>query len=618
MKLQLSLQQRLTLAFVGMSLLVVVASAAGFYFSRSFYSVTTTTKDGFEQFQSLIELMRRWQVVSETLDLFFKTREVESVSEQINSALQAYDEQYALILDQPPGISPQMIEENQRLLGDIRLTNEEMKRTVSEVVRLASEGSWAIARDMREIVLATHQSDLNELMRQLTTNIQNDVATSFEQARRTQNLTQITTLATVLLALLAAAILAIQTTRSITNPLHNLIEVVQRVTLRDFSPVNYLPQRDEIGKLSRSIALMTDWLRQSYESLEERVTERTRELERQNVKIQVAAEIARDASSVRKLDELLNRAVNLIVERFGFYHSAIFMLDEANEYAVLHAATGPEGQKLIDNKFKLKVGQTGIVGHVAGTGKARFALDVDKDVTHFHNPLLPETRSEIALPLKVGEQVFGVLDVQSESPAAFKDDDINVLQVLSDLLAVGIHNARLNKEIQESYLELETLYGQYSQEAWKKAFLSQSTPGYQYDRDGVHALAAAPSNGKSASLAADSQQPDVVIPLKVRGQEFGTLSIWAGENELQPEDRTLIEDLGARISLSLDSARLFMDTQRRAEYERLVSQAAGKMRESLDIESVLKVAAEDIYRVLDLSALSIDLTTDTRSTIGDQ
>jgi nitrate/nitrite-specific signal transduction histidine kinase len=209
-------------------------------------------------------------------------------------------------------------------------------------------------------------------------------------------------------------VLGLLTLRSITRPMKKLIAQVSRVTQKDFSPVPSLSQRDEIGDLSRAFSLMTDWLRESYETLEERVVERTSELERRTVQVQVAAEIARDATAVRDLSQLLDSAINLIRSRFGFYHSGIFLLDETEEYAVLKAATGEAGREMLARNHRLKVGEVGIVGFAAGSGLPRIALDVGEDAVHFKNPLLPATRSEMALPLIVGERVIGVLDVQSE------------------------------------------------------------------------------------------------------------------------------------------------------------------------------------------------------------
>lgn len=605
MKLQLSLQKRLLIAFIGMIVLVTLASASTFIFSRSVYYTFIATQAGFNQIQSLAGLQRRSQDVSGMIDRLFQTHQVELGKERLSTSLKDFNSELGKINRSLVVAYPEKNTENQAILKEMQLITTGMVETVAEIVRLAEEGKWSIARDMRETVLTTQQSALNDQMSRLSQNIETDVQGTYLEAGRSQNLTHAITITITILAIIIAGVFGLRSTRSIINPLNQIIKVVQRVTLRDFSPVTSLPQKDEVGDLSRSVALMTDWLRQSYESLEDRVAERTSELERQNLKIQVAAEIARDASSAHDLDSLLNQAVNLIVSRFGFYHAGIFLLDENHEYAVLQSASGPSRQEMIESGHKLKVGEVGIVGNVAGSGKARIALDVGEDAVHFQNPLLPGTRSEIALPMKVGDQVLGVLDVQSEFAAAFKDDDIYVLQILSDLLAVGIHNARLNNEIQESYLELETLYGQYSQNAWRKVAHTYEIRGYQYDKNGTHPIPGTASNGKHSP---EESQPDILIPLKVRGESIGTLKIWTGENLLMPEDVALLEDLGARISQSLDSARLFTETQRRAEYERLVGQAASRMRESLDVESVLKSAAEDIYQVLKLNQLTIDLS----------
>lgn len=605
MNLQLSLQKRLLIAFVGMSVLVILASAATFIFSRSVNYTFTTTQAGFNQIQSLAGLQRNSQDVSVSIDRLFQTRQVELGKERLSVTLREFNSELEKIHRSLVVTSPEKNTENQAILKEIQLITTGMGETVAEIVRLAGDGQWSIAQDMRETVLTTQQSALNNQMSKLSQNIEADVQGTYLMAGRSQNLTRTIAITITILAIIIAGLFGLRSTRSIINPLNQLIKVVQRVTLRDFSPVTPLPQKDEVGDLSRSVALMTDWLRQSYESLEERVAERTSELERQNLKIQVAAEIARDASSARDLVNLLNQAVNLIVSRFGFYHAGIFLLDENHEYAVLQSASGPSSQEMIESGHKLKVGEVGIVGNVAGSGKARIALDVGEDAVHFQNPLLPGTRSEIALPMKVGDLVLGVLDVQSEFAAAFKDDDIYVLQILSDLLAVGIHNARLNTEIQESYLELETLYGQYSQNAWRKVTHTHEIHGYQYDKNGTHPISGTASNGKHSP---EETQPDTIIALKVRGESIGTLKIWAGENHFLPEDVTLLEDLAARISQSLDSARLFTETQHRAEYERLANQAASRMRESLDVESVLKSAAEDIYQVLKLDQLTIDLS----------
>jgi PAS domain S-box-containing protein len=189
------------------------------------------------------------------------------------------------------------------------------------------------------------------------------------------------------------------------------------------------------------------------EELEQQVAARTAELGRRTVQLQVAAEVARDATAAPELDELLARSVDLVRERFGFYHAGIFLTDEAGEYAVLQSATGDAGQQMLEQGHRLKVGETGIVGYVCASGEPRTALDTGTDATHFDNPCLPETRSEMALPMRVGDRVIGALDVQSTSEAAFDEDDVEILQVMADQLAVSIERTRLFEQVQATLEE---------------------------------------------------------------------------------------------------------------------------------------------------------------------
>ena len=346
---------------------------------------------------------------------------------------------------------------------------------------------------------------------------------------------------------------------------------------------------------------MTEWLRDSYESLEERVTERTEELEHQNLQISAAAEIARDVSTARSPEKILLRAVDLVSQRFGYYQTSIFLIDEIGEYAVLRATNNPGGDQIPARDYKVRVGDAGLVGKVALTGESKAALDMEKDHFSIGDPILPDTLSEIVLPMKIGGLVIGVLDVKSQSSYAFRDSDQNVLQILADLLAVAIHNAQLNLKIEENLNELEILYGQYSRKSWEKANISLGLNGYTYDRTGVHPILAQPIQLPSDDF------PPASIPLIIRGQEIGTLSVWPGENRLNTEDLLVLEELGVRISQTMENARLLSETQRRAENERIVRQVSAHMRETLDLENVLRVAAEDIYQALNLSKVTIDL-----------
>jgi PAS domain S-box-containing protein len=166
-------------------------------------------------------------------------------------------------------------------------------------------------------------------------------------------------------------------------------------------------------------------------------------LQRRNMHLLASSEVARAATQIHDSQEVLTRCVDLIQTHFGFYYAAIFLIDEAGEWAVLRAATGEAGQKLLDNKHKLSVGSQSMVGWVTANNAARIALDVGEEAIRFDNPVLPKTRSEMALPLRVRNDVIGALDVQSTLLNAFSEEDVQTVQMMADQVAIAIDNARM-------------------------------------------------------------------------------------------------------------------------------------------------------------------------------
>jgi GAF domain-containing protein len=179
---------------------------------------------------------------------------------------------------------------------------------------------------------------------------------------------------------------------------------------------------------------MTVQLRDLIGSLEARIQART-------LQLLAAAEVGRAAASLLDPDELLRQVVNLITNRMGYYYSAVFTLDEVGRYAVLREASGEAGRLLKERGHKLEIGGQSMVGTATLTRQPRIALDVGVEAVRFANPFLPDTRSEIALPLVVGNHVIGALDVQSTQEAAFDETSATVLQSMADLIAVSLNNA---------------------------------------------------------------------------------------------------------------------------------------------------------------------------------
>lgn len=369
------------------------------------------------------------------------------------------------------------------------------------------------------------------------------------------------------------------------------------------------------------------------ETLEQRVADRTRDLEHRSMQLEAAAEVARDATTTRKLDDLLSRAVSLIRDRFGFYHAGIFLVDERSEYAVLRAATGEAGRQMLEQGHRLKVGEVGIVGHVIASGQPRIVLDVGADAVHFENPLLPETRSEMALPLWVGKQVIGALNVQSREEAAFDDDDVAVLQTMADQLAVAIENARLLHEMQQTVRELEVTTGQYTQESWETVIRGLDQPlGYRYRHLDVEPVTEQPPEVRQAweqgrlvittsqsGAGGDEQETTstLAVPVAFRGQVVGVLNLRFEGETVATETVSMIEEVANRLGLALEGARLHQETQRRAARDRLVSEVADKMRRATDMDSLLQTTIQEMAAVLGTPSTFVQLSTPPGPTADD-
>jgi GAF domain-containing protein len=347
-------------------------------------------------------------------------------------------------------------------------------------------------------------------------------------------------------------------------------------------------------------------------SLEERVTERTKELVAANEQttkraeqLRLVAEVARSATSLQELELLLTTITDLISQRFNIYHTGIFLLDENLQYALLRAANSEGGKRMLERGHRLRVGEQGIVGYVASTGHPRIALDVGVDAVYFDNPDMPETRSEMALPLSIAGQIIGALDLQSKEQNAFLEEDVDILSIMADQVTVAIQNARLFEDLQDALERVEATRMQETSQIWQRYIVSENITGYIYD-----GFEPKPINQNFHEKSVHKKEYS--IPLKLRGQTIGHFYLNANDPKRKwtADELALAQTAAERTALALESARLLEDAQRRATKERTISEGTSRVSAALDVESILEFTAEELERALGSSEVLIQLESD--------
>ena len=419
----------------------------------------------------------------------------------------------------------------------------------------------------------------------------------------------------VAVAIAAVAISA----RTIADPIRTLAQTTESFAAGDLSRRAMVDREDEIGALAKSYNQMAAQLQDIIGKLEQRVADRTKDLEGQTLRLRVAAEIARDAAAARDLHELLSRAGELIVNRFDFYHVGIFLLDNSKDYAVLVSSPTEAGKQMIANGHKLRVGEVGIVGRVAGTAEPRIVLNTGTDAVYFNNPYLPNTRSEMALPLKVENSVIGVLDVQSEQPEAFNEDDVAIMQVMADQLATAIERTRLLQAVESNLKALESAYGQFTRDNWKKLTNGTATGsmGYRFDNVRLERISELPELAGSALSSGDivssngshpetQKEHAVALPVKLRGQTIGVVSLKLKEG-YDSNTISVIEAAIERLASAMESARLYEEARLRADREQSISRVTTAISASAGYEQILQTTVREIGNILGDTEVAIQI-----------
>jgi GAF domain-containing protein len=474
-----------------------------------------------------------------------------------------------------------------------------------------------------------------------------------QEVRRTWLATLAVNASVTISSILLAVFIALSTTRSISSPLTELVDISGEITrsageaarsldpsaapelLAAEAPAGPLAQQaallegrardwqNEIGVLAQAFDRMTRQLSGLIASLEDKVAERTQAVEQHSRYLEASADVSRAATSILEPERLIPEAVELIRDRFDLYYVGLFLTDEEGEYAMLRAGTGEAGQAMLERGHRLRLEPTSMIGWAIAHDQARVAQVAGEDEVRVVNPELPLTRSEAAMPLHARGQVIGALTVQSTRFNAFDAAALQVLQTMADQLAISIDNALL---FQRSRLALEAERRAYvtgSQADWDEW---RQSGGQEAARGGLTIRKDALSEAQPAQswypemVQAYSGQQTVLngqrlaIPIRVRGAVVGVIAASGGRSPGQAaagswvgDEVTFMESIAEQLGVALDAARLYAETRKRAEQERLVDELTSRMRSTLDIQTVLETAAREMRAALGLAEVEVRL-----------
>ncbi len=376
-----------------------------------------------------------------------------------------------------------------------------------------------------------------------------------------------------------------------------------------------IPLRDADDNITGFVGLTRD------------ITERRRTealMRRRDLQLQTVADVARLASEVLDVDSLIQQAVNLLRKQLDLYYAGLFLVDTMTapaefasvprrQWAVLRAGTGEAGAQMMARRHRLEVGGSSMIGQCVATGEARIALDVGAEAVRFDNPLLPETRSELALPLRSRGGVIGALTIQSVEAAAFGQEDIAVLQALADQLANAIENIRLFEQTQSALRDLEMVQRQYVRETWGGRQVSTLLTDYEATRPGITPLQAvdilpeiqqALTRQEAVALSGNTQAIDhaaLVAPISLRDQIIGALGIHDEDQGRRwtQDEIALVETIAERMGIVAETLRLLEETQRRAARERLTREITDQIRGALTVDEAIQRALQHLGQALE-------------------
>jgi|GEM_PF-3133718 len=634
MKLNISLRQRIAFGFFLIVVVVFLTVAVGIWSTLSLQGVINILNANVDQIEAIAEMEESWQDVASTVDnmLLFK-QSAALVRPRLDRQVELFQTQLTTLNTMTLGQRADMTAENQQIAAELQQKGQELVDSIHTIGELTVQGRWASAQIYRQNQMSTEQYQFDRIVDRLRANIRAEVEFSVEQTRGRQNTTQILWAMAAIFAVGVAVTSAVLVDRSITRPVYQLIEQVERVTHRNFSPITPMPQQDEIGALSRAVALMTDWLRESYSTLEDQVSARTERLE-------LVARLSGQLSAILNLEDLLDEVVNQVRDSFGYYHAHIYLLNVEENKLIVAAGTGSAGDTMKVQGHNIPVNApTSLVARAARSRKIVYASDVRQAEDWLPNPLLPDTASEMAVPIiqAATESVVGVLDVQQNRIGGFDEGDAGLLRSLANHVAVAINNARLFEQVETALQDAHEAQARYTEQAWERIKSTLSATDYHYARTDAGLLSppeiqqareqaftksgpqlisinnderAAPSTPADVPGEAQNAHQAMVAPVTLHNKQIGNIQLHAAGSgpDWTEDDLAILTAVVEELAQTAENLRLFDETQQRAGREQTTRQIIEKMRSSPDIESIINTGLKELSSVLNTDRVYVRLS----------
>ncbi len=549
MGLHLSIRQRITLGFIFLIILVLVGGGTGLFYTRSVSNTVDVSQSGIEHLTAVSDVQVSWLTVVATIDTMLLTRQTSLIDQRLVQEMSQFEALLADLQTTPLAEQAGNRAESERIVGELETLGMNLGQIVSTLTDQVTLGQWARAQISRHTDLASVQRQFDERLERLEVVISSDVDQAVNETLETQRATQTFWALIAVLSLLFGVAASYLIVRSVTRPVSELLVAVQGLQAGDLTRRARVGGRSELAELATTFNYMAAQLQSMVGSLEAQVAARTQDLFR-------TLQVGQIATQTLHENDLLTTVTDYVREQFNLYYTQVYLVDDAQRYAVLRAGTGDVGRQLLTRKHRLDLNAQSIVARAIHTQKPVLVSDTASSEIHLPNPLLPETQSEVAVPLIIGGQVLGVLDMQATMAGTFNPENLPVFEAMASQLAASLRSAQAYGTAQAAVSRADATNRRLTRENWESymgRLGSENQVQVHYNLQEV-TTETAPDAAKAEGALAQ--------PIMVRGEPIGKIVVAEnGPREWTEDDQELVEGVAERVALALEQFRAFDETQ---------------------------------------------------------